>query len=80
MDQVRGGNWNRHKEEMMLLEYEEEQSNTQEMLIDERKGERLVIGMIYERPVDQCMMWEEERDQDDDDWYNFYECNHPHRE
>ena len=64
----------------MLLEYEEEQSNTQEMLIDKRKRERPVIGMICERPVNQCMMWEEERDQDDDDWYNFYKSNHPHRE
>ena len=32
------------------------------------------IGCFSERPVNRCMMWEEERDQDDDDWYN------PHRE
>ena len=48
---MRGGNWNRHKEEVMLLEYEVEQNNTLKMLIDKRKGERPVIGMICERLV-----------------------------
>ena len=51
MNQVRRGDWNRHKEEVMLLEYGVEQNNTLEMLIDKRKEERLVIGMICERPV-----------------------------
>ena len=35
----------------MLLEYGVEQNSTLEMLINMRKGGRLVIGMICERPV-----------------------------
>ena len=50
------------------------------MLIDMRKGERLVIGMICKRPVNQYMMWVEEKDQDNNSCYNFYEYNYFHRE
>ena len=44
-DWARGGDWNRHKEEVMLLEYEEEQSVTRVSLtVEEREQESFKVG------------------------------------